>query len=79
MLCDKFKKAGVPYGFGGIASASIEQAFSDPHVFDVFTVEFLLGCLDAGDYIDPRDVRAHLPESKARDFLLQRIRERGIR
>lgn len=60
-------------------NTTIEQAFADPHIFDVFTIEFLLGCLNSGDYVDPRDVQSHLPPSKARDFLLKELNNRGIR
>ena len=60
-------------------NTTIESSFSDPHVFDVFTVEFLLGCLQNGDYADPHDVQAHLPPSKARAYVLQQLQARGIR
>ena len=60
-------------------NTAIEASFSDPHVFDVFSVEFLLACIDNGDYVDPRDVESHLPPSKARDFLAQSMQEHGIR
>ena len=60
-------------------NTTIETSFSDPHIFDVFTIEFLLACLDNGDYVDPRDVEAHLPPNKARDFLMKKIGEYGIR
>ncbi len=60
-------------------NTAVEASFSDPHVFDVFTVEFLLGCIGNGDYVDPRDVESHLPASKARDYLLKSMQERGIR
>ena len=59
-------------------NTTIETSFSDPHIFDVFTIEFLLACLDNGDYVDPRDVEAHLPPNKARDFLMKKIGEYGI-
>ena len=60
-------------------NTTIEEAFSDPHIFDVFTVEFLLGCIDNGDYADPRDVQTHLPPGKARDYVLRVMKEHGIR
>ena len=60
-------------------NTNIEGSFSDPHIFDVFTIEFLLACIDNGDYADPRDVEAHLPQSPARDYLLRSLREHGIR
>ena len=59
-------------------NTTIETSFSDPHIFDVFTVEFLLACIDNGDYVDPRDVETHLPPNKAREYLLEKIRERDI-
>ena len=60
-------------------NTTIETSFSDPHIFDVFTVEFLLACIGNGDYVDPRDVEAHLPANAARDFLVKTMREQGIR
>ena len=60
-------------------NSTIERSFSDPHIFEVFTIEFMLGCIDSGDYVDPRDVISHLQPSKARDYLLNILRERGIR
>ena len=60
-------------------NTTIEASFSDPHIFDVFTVEFLLACISNGDYVDPRDVEAHLPPNRARDFLCQSMQEHGIR
>lgn len=60
-------------------NTTIELAFADPHIADVFTVEFLEACIRNGDYVDPRDVMAHLPESKARAHLLHLLAEVGIR
>ncbi len=60
-------------------NTTIEQSFSDPHIFDVFTIEFLLACVENGDYLDPRDVSAHLPPSKARDYLVRVMQEHDIR
>ncbi len=60
-------------------NTQVEQAFADAHIFDVFTVELLLACIDGGDYVDPRDVEAHLPPSKARDFVIRSLQEHGIR
>lgn len=57
----------------------LQDAFSDPHIAEVFIVEFLLGCLAKGDYVDPRDVEIHLAPGKARDCLHKALRERGIR
>ncbi len=60
-------------------NTTIEGSFSDPHIFDVFTIEFLLACVGNGDYVDPKDVEAHLPPSRARDFLIGTMKEHGIR
>ena len=60
-------------------NTTIEVSFSDPHIFDVFTIEFLLACIDNGDYVDPKDVEAHIPPSPAKDYLLKSLREHGIR
>ena len=59
-------------------NTTIEVSFSDPHIFDVFTIEFLLACISNGDYVDPRDVEAHLPPSPARDYLMKSMHEHNI-
>ncbi len=76
---DHFVYQCIVEGLNAKMNTSVEQAFSDPHIFDVFTIEFLLGCIGSGDYADPRDVQAHLPPSKARDYLLKAMKEHGIR
>ncbi|MBQ9951180.1 MAG: helix-turn-helix domain-containing protein [Clostridia bacterium] len=60
-------------------NTTIEQSFSDPHIFEVFTIEFLLGCISNGDYVDPRDVQSHLQPNKARDYVMRVLNEQGIR
>ena len=60
-------------------NTTIEASFSDPRIFDVFTIEFLLACIGNGDYVDPKDVQAHLPPSPARDFLMKSVQENGTR
>lgn len=60
-------------------NTTIEQAFNDDHIFEVFTIEFLLQCVKNGDYVDPRDVETNLKPSKARDYLLKTMYEMGIR
>ena len=60
-------------------NTTIEATFSAQHLFAVFTIEFLLACIDNGDYVNPKDVEAHLPPSKARDYLMRSMQEHGIR
>ena len=60
-------------------NTTIEASFSDPHIFEIFTMEFLLGCIRNGDYVDPRDVQAHLEPHKSREYVLGVLREEGIR
>ena len=60
-------------------NTTIEASFADPHIFDVFTIEFLLACIDNGDYVDPKDVEAHLPDSNARKYLLKSMEQHSIR
>jgi len=60
-------------------NTTIEQSFSDPHIFDVFTIEFLLGCIDSGDYADPHDIEAHLPPSGARDYAIKALKKKGVK
>lgn len=59
-------------------NTTIQSSFSDPHIFDVFTIEFLLACIENGDYVDPNDVKAHLPDSKARNILLDKLSQYNI-
>lgn len=60
-------------------NTTIERSFSEPHIFEVFTIEFLMGCVRNGDYVDPRDVLAHLEDCRARDGMIQMLNEYGIR
>lgn len=60
-------------------NTTIERSFSEPHIFEVFTIEFLMGCVRNGDYVDPRDVLSHLEDCKARDGMLSMLAECGIR
>lgn len=55
-------------------NTTVEKAFSDEHIFEVFTIEFLLECIKNGDYVDEQDVLSNLKDSKARDFLLKSLR-----
>ncbi len=57
----------------------VEAALTDPHLTEVFAVEFLLACVENGDYADPRDASAHLKPGRARDHLLAVLRAKGIR
>ena len=60
-------------------NTKIEAAFADQQIFEVFTIELLLLCIQNGDYVDPRDVYLHLKDSKARDILLEQLKQLGIR
>ncbi len=60
-------------------NTTLEPAFTDPHILEVFVCECLLECLRNGDTLDPRDVEANLRPSRARDAVLQAIRESGAR
>ena len=60
-------------------NTTIEASFSDPHIFEIFTMEFLLGCIRNGDYVDPRDVEMHLKPHKSRDYVINVLHEIGIR
>jgi len=60
-------------------NTTIERAFSEPHIFEVFTIEFLMECVRNGDYVDPRDVLSHLEDCRARDGMIQLLKEYGVR
>lgn len=60
-------------------NTTIELSFSDPHIFEVFTIEFLMECVRQGDYVDPRDVVAHLADCRARDGMMNLLKKYGIK
>lgn len=60
-------------------NTDIRPAFTNQAIFEVFVAEFLLHCLHSSDYVDPRDVCAHLKEQKSRAYLLDALAELGIR
>lgn len=60
-------------------NTDIRQAFTNQTIFEVFVAEFLLHCLKSGDYVDPRDVCAHLKAQKSRAYLLNALIAQGIR
>ena len=60
-------------------NTTIEMAFTDPKMFELFAAEFLIGCVRNGDYADPRDVMAHMHPSQWRDHTLKVLAEVGIR
>ena len=43
-------------------NTAIGAVFSDPNIFDVFTVDFLLACIDNGGDVDPGMWRPSSPE-----------------
>ena len=60
-------------------NTDIRLAFTNQAIFEVFVAEFLLHCLHSSDYVDPRDVCAHLKEQKSRAYLPDALAELGIR
>ncbi len=66
-------------GINSSMNTTIEMAFTDPKMFELFADEFLIGCLRNGDYADPRDVMAHMKTSRWRDYTLNVMNEVGIR
>ena len=67
---------------GGInngMNTNVEDAFTDPKMFELFAGEFLLRCVRNGDYADPRDVIAHMQPSQCRDHIMRVLDEVGIR
>ena len=42
-------------------------------------MEFLIGCIQNGDYVDPRDVQAHIKAQRAKEYVLRLLQEQGIR
>ena len=66
-------------GINNGMNATIEDAFTDPKMFELFAGEFLIQCVRNGDYADPRDVIAHMQPSQCRDYILRVLEEVGIR
>lgn len=60
-------------------NTTIERSFTDPHIFEVFTLELLLGCIRNGDYVDPRDVQLNIQPHRAREYVLKVLDENGIK
>lgn len=60
-------------------NTTIEDAFTDPVMFDLFVGEFLIGCVRNGDYVDPRDVQAHIQPEQCRNHIVTLLEELGIR
>lgn len=59
-------------------NTTIQDAFNDAHIFEVFTGEFLIACILNGDYVDPRDVQMNLKAEKAKNYILNLLEEKGI-
>ena len=60
-------------------TTTIEDAFTDPKMFELFAGEFLIRCVRNGDYVDPRDVMAHMQPSPWRDYTMSVLGEVCIR
>ena len=60
-------------------NTTIEDAFSNPKIFELWASEFLIGCIRNGDYVDPRDVRANMHSGQWKDYTLNLLDELGIR
>ncbi len=60
-------------------NTTMEKAFTDEHIFEVFTGEFLIACINNGDYVDPRDVEANLKAEKSKAYIRNLLKEKGIR
>lgn len=66
-------------GINNGMNTTIEDALTDPKLFEIFAGEFLIQCVRNGDYADPRDVMAHMKPSLCRDYILRVLEEVGIR
>ena len=66
-------------GINNGMNTTIEDAFTDPKMFELFAGEFLIRCVRNGDYVDPRDVMAHMQPSPWRDYTMSVLSEIGIR
>ncbi|MBQ4332668.1 MAG: helix-turn-helix transcriptional regulator [Clostridia bacterium] len=60
-------------------NTTIEDAFADPNMFEMWAGEFLIGCIRNGDYVDPRDVMANMKSSQWKEYTLNLLDELGIR
>lgn len=66
-------------GINNGMNTTIDDAFTDPKIFEIFAGEFLIQCVRNGDYADPRDVMAHMQPGRCRDYILRVFEEVGIR
>ena len=66
-------------GINNGMNTTIEDAFTDPNMFELFAGEFLIRCVRNGDYVDPRDVMAHMQPSPWREYTMNVLAEVGIR
>lgn len=60
-------------------NTTIEDAFSNQKMFEMWAGEFLIGCIRNGDYVDPRDVKSNMQDSQWKDYTLNLLDELGIR
>ena len=60
-------------------NTEIRDAFTDKHIFEVFTAEAAIQCLRGGAYLDPTDVKNGFESEKLRDIVLRACAERGIK
>lgn len=60
-------------------NTEIEPAFTDGHLFEVFTAEAAIQTILSGAYIDPTDVKNSFHSEKLRDMVLEFCARHGIK
>ena len=60
-------------------NTDVSAMLEDRHLREVLLCECLLACMENGDYIDLRDVRSNIPQCRAQEYVLDRLREKGVR
>lgn len=60
-------------------NSEIEPAFGNPRYWDAYVVEMLEGCVQNGDYVELRDIEAHIKSENPKKFILHNLRSKGFR
>ena len=76
---DNLLYAAAIEGINTKLNTTIEEAFRDAHIFEVFVSEALLSCIRNGYYIDITDIRNNIRSEKLRQYDIDFAEKHGIR
>lgn len=60
-------------------NTDIGTMLEDQHLREVLLCECLLACMGNGDYVDPHDVRTNVPPCRAQQYVLEALKNKGVR